>query len=160
MRREPASPGSPFEILLPEGEDVSIDDRLAMARRSQEINALGAHYVPRRRSEGEADAPAIIGDDDKEMDMAKAKVAKKAKGGKKAKAVKANGAEKKAAGTPRSESKTAKLLAAVENGATLKEICEASGFDERNARTTIGILRSRGGKKIELDRESGKYTLG
>jgi hypothetical protein len=157
-----ATTGSAYSILVAEGGEPSTEQRVAMAMRAQEIGRAGGRYVPRARpqeQEGDAGAPEDAGDaSGQEMDMAKAK--EKAKGKAKGKAA-AKAVEKKSAGTPRAESKTAKLVAAVSanGGATLKEICEASGFDERNARTTIGILRSRGGKKIELDRESGKYSL-
>lgn len=70
----------------------------------------------------------------------------------------------KSAEGPREGSKMAKLLKVLQNGGgDLDKLSKASGYDEKNTRTAIGILRSgrvAGGKKYEvkLDRDSGKYA--
>lgn len=78
------------------------------------------------------------------------------------KAKRANGA-KKGDGRPRGGSKMAKLLERLEKGeASAAQLMQASGFDENNLRTAIGILRSgRGGRSYDVKRddESGKYSL-
>lgn len=89
-------------------------------------------------------------------------------GGKKPKPEKAPKSEKtksekapkseKAERTPRAESKQAKLIARLQKGpSTLEQLAEASGFDEANVRTCVGILRSK--KKMGIELDGGKYRL-
>lgn len=64
-----------------------------------------------------------------------------------------------AGGRAKAGSKTARLLEAVRRpgGATLAEICEHSGFDERNARTTMNILKARQGLRIAA--RDGRFSV-
>ena len=61
--------------------------------------------------------------------------------------------------SPKGSSKTCKLLEVVgkPGGATMQEICEASGFDERNAKTTMSILRLR--KHILISQVGERFIL-
>lgn len=160
VKRTIAAEGSLHEVLEAEGEAGTDEDLMEMARNMRAL-AGGERYVQKRAVPNAEEAGGSSGGSqyagEQENDMAKAKE-KKAKG--KKKVVKAVNGGGKQASTPRAESKTAKLIAAVEKGGTLKELSAASGFDERNTRTCIGILRSRKGMKIELDRTSGKYSMG
>lgn len=67
---------------------------------------------------------------------------------------------------PKPESKMGKMLAALQKkgGADVEALVKASGFDDKNVRTAIGILRSgrvAGGVKYEviLDKEKGTYSV-
>ena len=62
---------------------------------------------------------------------------------------------------PREGSKVGRLLAFLtENpGSTLEQLVEASGYDAQNARTAIGILRSKKAIPIAYDRTAKTYSL-
>jgi hypothetical protein len=61
---------------------------------------------------------------------------------------------------PRESSKMGQLYLALQDGSkTLKELSAASGYDEQNTRTAVGILRSKNGIGIEYDRNSKTYAL-
>jgi hypothetical protein len=58
------------------------------------------------------------------------------------------------------QTKTSRVIEVLINGpATIKQISDASGYDILNARTCIGILRSRKGLEIAYDKTTQLYTL-
>jgi hypothetical protein len=62
-------------------------------------------------------------------------------------------------GTAQAGTKTARLIAALYEGGTVAELAEASGYDERNCRTAIGILRTRKGLDVTQDPNTKMYHL-
>lgn len=88
---------------------------------------------------------------------------------KKSKGKGAKSTEKKASPangeTPREGSKMGKLFVrlSAKGGATLPELVKASGYDEQNVRTAIGVIRAGrvkgGAREVVLDRETGKYAI-
>ena len=107
--------------------------------------------------------PSVKEKAEKEAAKAKAKADKEAARAEKAAAKGATGEKKESTGIPRETSKAGKLylhLQANPKGSTIEALAEASGYDEQNARTCIGILRSKKGLLVNYDRTSKLYTLG
>lgn len=106
--------------------------------------------------------PRIKAREDKETAKAERAAAKEAKAAPapeakgKSKAAPANG------NAPREGSKMGNLVVALSKGKplSLDQLSAASGYDEQNTRTAIGILRSKKGMDIAYDREAKVYSLG
>ena len=104
----------------------------------------------------------------KKVEAAKVAAAKEAAAAKKDSAkvtpkAKANKAAEGAPRVPREGSKMGALyaaLAASKKGVAFEDLMEASGFDEPNTRTAIGVLRGRNFIPVNYDREAKLYSLG